>query len=53
MAIFLRKFNIFYFAKSECNYVLISILMVEIDSTPSKTPGAPKIPKVDNCNLDF
>ena len=55
MDIFLPKFDIFYFyfVKLECNYVLIPILMVEMDSAPSKAPDAPKIPKIDNCNLDF
>ena len=52
--IFFLESNIFYVAKSECKSVLIAILMVEMDSTPSETFGAPpKIPELDNRNLDF
>ena len=41
------KSCIFYLTKLECNYVLITILMVEIDST--QTFGTPKILVLDNC----
>ena len=29
------------------------IIIVEMDSTPSKTHGAPKILEFDSCNPDF
>lgn len=50
---FSPKSDDFYFAKSEFSYVLIMILMAEMDSKPSKTLGAPNIPKFNNCKLDF
>ena len=39
--------------KSQPNSVLILFLKEEMDSTPSKTHGAPKVYKFDSCNKDF
>ena len=50
---FLLESDIFYFAKSKFNCALMAILMVEMDSAPSKTSSAPKISEFDSCNLDF
>lgn len=43
----------FFFNKSNCGSVWIIFLMVEMDSAPSRTLGAPKILKLDSCNQDF
>lgn len=40
-------------AKAKFSSVVITFLKVEVDSTSSKTPKAPKISKFDDCNRDF
>jgi len=44
---------IFFPKKSDSWSGWILFLMVEMDSAPSKTYGAPKILKFDSCNLDL
>ena len=39
--------------KSEFCSVLIAFLVVGMDSTPSKTPKAPKIAMFDSCTKDL
>ena len=41
----------FYFAKLVFSCVLITILMIEMDSTPLETPRVPKILE-GSCNLN-
>lgn len=41
------------FKKFRSSIIWIMFLMVEMDSTISKTSGAPKILKFDSCNLDL
>ena len=51
--IFFLESDVFYFAKSECNYVFIPILMVEMDSTPSKPLGHPKFQNLKTVTWIF
>ena len=50
--LFSPESGLFYFAKSECNCVLIAILTIEMNSAHSKTSRAPKISKLDNFKRD-
>ena len=45
---FFLNLGSFYFAKYECDCVLIAILRVEMNSAPSKLPTVSKIPELNS-----